>query len=505
MTLIKDYQNEEKIKVFKEELKNYQFSETIKNYVERIIGVSDGSIIYDPRREFTTNKNRKINKLYQRGDVDRYSKDILKMSRGGTNRQITGIYTKANEIIKIYVSKEEKEPKPSFRFTQYLGLSSDWLGSNYYLSKEKDYFTTNNFKTEGYVIPSSPGGPIYLINPYTPEEQSQNVKIYIEGGILFPILRLDEDENNYLKLLEEYVKLVEKDNITNPDITELFSNRAMITVRATQAFKIYKEQNKSPLKNLLTWDSYLKKLYIYDGIQFEKNQPYYNEKNDYICMHFRYSQPYALAYAGNEHIGIFYDDWTDIAISLNEKEIGWGFPHEIGHMMDISERTVSETSNNMISKYSETFIQGDGSFGLDKQNIKRKYLTPDNIESKLRGCKSEEESKCYGFFKNEELNYLVWWDLESMFHGYWGKLDNMYRYNSSLANGLSITEKFVYFTNLILGIDLGYYFSRWGFNLGDYKQIFKESDVSEKYKELMKIDVNDGLIDLNVPKKNIGI
>ena len=275
----------------------------------------------------------------------------------------------------------------------------------------------------------------------------------------------------------------------------------MITVRATQAFKIYKEQNKSPLKNLLTWDSYLKKLYIYDGIQFEKNQPYYNEKNDYICMHFRYSQPYALAYAGNEHIGIFYDDWIEIDISLDEKEVGWGIPHEIGHMIDIDERKVNETSNNMISKYSETFIQGDGSFGLDKQNIKRKYLTPDNIESKLRGCKSEEESKCYGFFKNEELNYLVWWDLESMFHGYWGKLDNMYRYNSSLANGLSITEKFVYFTNLILGIDLGYYFSRWGFNLGDYKQIFNESDVSEKYKELMKIAVNDGLIDLNVPKK----
>ena len=183
-------------------------------------------------------------------------------------------------------------------------------------------------------------------------------------------MNCNEDENNYMKYLENYIKLVNKDNITNPDIAELYANRAMITVRATHAYKIYKEEDKSPLNNLLSWDIYLKKLFIYDGIQFEKNQPYYDEKNNYICIHFRYAQPYALAYAGNEHIGIFYDDWVEKAIFIEEKEIGWGFPHEIGHMMDINERTISETSNNMISKYSETFLQGDGSWGPDRENNK---------------------------------------------------------------------------------------------------------------------------------------
>ena len=38
--------------------------------------------------------------------------------------------------------------------------------------------------------------------------------------------------------------------------------------------------------------------------------------------------------------------------------------------MDINERTVSETSNNMISKYSETYLQGDGSWGHDRENNK---------------------------------------------------------------------------------------------------------------------------------------
>ena len=502
LTLVKEFQNEEKINLLKNELKNYIFLNNLKYYIERIIGVYNGSKVYEPRREFSTNKNAKINKLYQRGNVDYYSKNILKMNRGGTNRQITGIYGRSNETITFYVSSEKDDKLPCFKFTQYIGSSKDWLGNNYCLRKEKEFFKVTNFKTEEYVIPISPGGPIYFTNPYTEEEQSQNIKIYIDGGVLYPIFRIDEDENNFMNNLEEYVKLVKKDNISNPDITEFQSNRAMMTVRATHAFKIYNEENKSPLNNLLGWDIYLKKLFIYDGIQFEKDQPYYDEKNNYICIHFRYSQPYALAYAANEHIGIFYDDWVEKAIFIEEKKIEWGFPHEIGHMMDISERTVSETSNNMISKYSETFLQGDGSWGPDRQNSKIRYLTPDDIDDKLRGCKSDDESQCYGFFKNVELNYLIWWDLESFFHGYWGKLDNMYRYNSSLANGLTKPEKLVFFTNLILGMDLGYYFSRWGLYLNNnYRQIFNESSLSSKYEELMYNATIEGKINIKIPQK----
>ena len=501
LVLSKEYQNKEKIDLLKEELKIYEFSDTIKIYVEKIIGISNGSIIYDPRREFTTNQKEKINKIHQRGDVENYSKRTLKMWRGSTNRQLTGIYAKSNETITFYVSNEENGLLPCFIFTQYIGASRNWLGTTYCLKKEKESFKVTDFKTDDYVVPISPGGPIYLINTDNPEKQGQKIKIYIEGGSIYPIMRIEEDEKDYMEFLEEYVNLVKKDNITYPDITEFHSNRAMMSVRATQAYKIYKEQNKSALNNLLNWDIYMKKLYIYDGIQFEKNQPYYNELNNYICIHFRYAQPYALAYAGNEHIGIFYDDWLEKAIYLEEKEIGWGFPHEIGHMMDINERTISETSNNMISKYSETYIQGDGSWGPDRQNNKIKYLTRDDIDDKLRGCKEEDESKCYGFFKNIELNYLVWWDLESMYHGYWGKIDNMYRFNSSLAIGLSRVETFVYFTNLILGMDLGYYFTRWGFYINNYYQRFNESEVSSKYETLMYNAEMEGLIDINIPQK----
>ena len=201
LTLSKEYQNEEKINLLKEEIKNYEFSENIKRYVEKIIGISNGSIVYDPKREFTTNQNSKINKLYQRGDVDRYSKNVLKMWRGGTNRQITGIFGKSNETIIFHVSYEKGDRLPCFRFTQYVGFSRDWLGNNYCLTKEKDSFRVSDFKTEEYIIPMTPGGPIYFTNPYTSEEQNQNIKIYIEGGTIFPILRVDENEDDYMKFL----------------------------------------------------------------------------------------------------------------------------------------------------------------------------------------------------------------------------------------------------------------------------------------------------------------
>ena len=96
------------------------------------------------------------------------------------------------------------------------------------------------------------------------------------------------------------------------DITELNSNKAMITVKASDAYKIYSNKNNiSPEQNLRAWDDYLEKLYTFDGIQFDAKQPYYNINNKFLKIHYRYSQPSsdrALAYAYWEHVGIFKQD-----------------------------------------------------------------------------------------------------------------------------------------------------------------------------------------------------
>ena len=69
--------------------------------------------------------------------------------------------------------------------------------------------------------------------------------------------------------------------------------------------KNYVETNYSPESNIMYWDMYLKTLLIFDGLQFDKKQPYYNEKNDYVNIHIRLAQPYGAGYATVEHVGIF--------------------------------------------------------------------------------------------------------------------------------------------------------------------------------------------------------
>ena len=503
LTLSDEFNNKDLIKNLEMETEKYEVSDYAKNYIKRIKLVYDGEISYDPRREFTTNPKAEVNIIHQRGDIDKYAKQTLKMTFAGTNRQSTGIYGRSNETITVYVKKgDEKDPLPSIRFTQYIGRWSNWLGKINNLKEGEQTFVFDNFEiTDEYTINVFPGGPIYLINPYTSKEQSQNLTVYIEGGELFPRFILNGDENEYKNSLLECIKLNQKDDTKYYDITELVSIRTIITVKASDAYKWYFDEKKSPQNNLQGWDEYILKLFIYDGIQFGKNQPYYNESNEYVNLHIRFSQPYGGGYAYTEHIGIFYEDWIERAIYFVEEDIGWGFPHEIGHTMDIGERIVSETSNNMISKYSETYLQGDGTWGPDRQENKIKYLTPDNIDNKLRGCQSDDQSTCKGFLMNIELNYLVFWDLESLYHGYWGKIDNMYRYNNTLSSKLTKEEKFVYFSNIILGMDLGYYFSRWGLSFSSGSNIFDETKTSSEYKDLMEKAINENKIDTKAPKK----
>ena len=285
----------------------------------------------------------------------------------------------------------------------------------------------------------------------------------------------------------------------------------MITVRASDAYKIYSNKNNiSPDNNLKGLDDYLEKLYTFDGIKFEKKQPYYNIKNNYLKINFRYSQPSSesgLAYAHYEHVGLFKDNWFERVLNFNIKTVSWGLTHEIGHMMDIRERVVSETSNNMLSKYYDAYLCGNNTWGVkDHQVNKIKYLTDDDTDDKLRGCKDiDNPTSCKGFLTNRELNYLIWWDLESFHHGYWGKLDNMYRFNNTLPEGITKEEKMVYFSSVILGMDLGYYFTRWGLSFDKGKTIFNENVASSVYNNLMKTALSKGIIDKKAPKKNFGI
>ena len=101
-----------------------------------------------------------------------------------------------------------------------------------------------------------------------------------------------------------------------------------------------------------------------------------------------------------------------------------------------------------------------------------------------------------GFFNNAGgyvYPHYIWWDIESFYPGYWGKLDNLYRYNTSLTSGLDKNEAMVLITNLILGFNTGYYFETFGLSL-EKDKLFNISSTSKNYNNSMKKAIDEGKI-----------
>ena len=279
----------------------------------------------------------------------------------------------------------------------------------------------------------------------------------------------------------------------------------MITVNASYANKVYNKKEKSPQENLFNWDKLLRILFIFDGIQFEEDQPYYDVKNQYITIHIRYSQNYGpgiRAYAYDEHIGIFNQNELLKAL-VSYEGIGSTLTHEIGHMIDVKPREYAERTNVVLEEYAVQTIYKQN-YNRRRHEIIYDAIAPDNIDNKLRYCYQDEEY-CDGFFSNAG-DYVypqyVWWDIESFYPGYWGKLNNLYRYNDSLIDGMTSNEAMIFLTNLILGFDTGYYFERFGLAMS-YSNPFTISGASDRYNNSMKEAINEGKISNNTIIKKL--
>ena len=150
--------------------------------MNRIVNIYKKFLFYESKREFSTKLDNKINNIKQLGDIKQYARKTLKMVWAGTNRQITGIYAKANETINIFVKAQKTtDPLPKIYFSQYIGNYSNWLSTPKNLKIGKNIFTADDFKiSNDYKIPTSPGGPIYLSNPYNSSQQGKLIYILKE-------------------------------------------------------------------------------------------------------------------------------------------------------------------------------------------------------------------------------------------------------------------------------------------------------------------------------------
>lgn len=484
-----NYNSLGKIETLKNDIQeslSYVNNEITKSF-ERAKNILNGLIKFDSSREFSTNPNSE-NVIEQYGNVTNYSRGTLKMSFFGTNRQVTGITAKEGEIITVYVEADKNQPLPELYFSQTENYYNGWL-SNRTLLVGKNSFVTPNLKNENYSREVVTGGALYLVNPYTADQQSQNIKIYIEGGESFPVFFMGDDESKYKQELSEYYSKLQADRENVFNITELVSNHIILTVTAQNAYDYYINKNYSPESALQGWDEYMKLLLEFGGVTFDKGNDLYNPIHEYLNTNIRIVQNYpgGAAYAFYEHVGI-YTSWESTA--LIGSGFGWGYSHELGHMFDIPERQVGECSNNMWSKYYETAIA--------------KLSVRGNFSQTLNALCGPEEKVTDTYFNSNRLNFLIWWYIETYHNGYWAELENCYRgFNKTLLKflsedpnyetkikGLNSTEKQVFYSSLIVGIDLSYYFERWGYNLVSSQEIFKYNTASDTFRELMSDAVN---------------
>lgn len=507
-TLNEKYNSMEAIEALDESLKgNVNYKLYYKSIIERAKKIVSGELKYSAKNEFSTvPSNSEITKINQYGGLRSYAQNTLRLNWFGIDRQTTGFYGRTGDVLRIYVDADEDEIcLPTLNITQHYGTANTWK-RDYKLKKGLNLITVPDFGAGTHDNPAvAGGGPIYISNPYTSQEQGE-VKVYIEGAYSFPVYRMLPEESSheeklvaaekFLKELEEYCKDGFVPGEYPLDLIELQSDHCLMTVKASLAEASYiTNANSNSLKvqeNLENYDAYMERLMKFEGITFDKSDKYYDVKNEYLSINFRACQSTGvLAYATSERVGLLNDSWQNTVLYSTGIGRGWGLTHEIGHTLDMySDRAKFELTNNMLSKYNETALGGGdgtrGDFNADVANLssdRKDYTQSSYLESNM-------------------YNYCIWWHLESYTPGYWAKLSNMYRYYEKECSEEELElikqlkdrdEKQVYYSSLILGVDLGYYYERYGFKVLGSNQFIRQS-ASDAYKTLMENAATQGRI-----------
>lgn len=470
------------------------YEDSLKPLLDRAEGVLSGAVRKEVYREFGVvdpyspnyDPDDPITSHYilQTGDLRGYAYGTLHHSSFGTNRQVTGIAANTGDRLTVYVDCEDGDPLPSIVCTQIYGAWNSWQAT-YALHKGKNEIVFPNFKAHGnYSRPIAAGGPIHIVNPYTSEQQSSNVKIYIEGGALYPVFRYGDNEETFKMILKNYYERLNdpNDSGVTVDCFEAVTNNIMLSCTASLAYASYINNGTSPQLNVDKWDDYIIRLLKFGGVQFDEGEPYYNPMNEYIKVNVRAVQPYAgfYAFAAGDHVGLI--DAGTFGAMVQKWSTGWAIAHEIGHMLDNNLMKKPENSNNMWAIY--TIYMVNGSFN-DRINV-----------TNVSACLSPDSSSWVGnYWPNG--NCAFWWIIEGAHPGYWAKLQNLYNFGPGTGlthgNELSdLTERLAYYSSIATGTNMSEYFERWGFTFGTEK--FTLNGASDKYKEMIAELITKGVI-----------
>ena len=393
----------------------------------------------------------------QYGDRNAHANRNLKFGFGNNN-QPTGIVARPGEIVTVYVDAEPGQPLPQLMFSQQEGSFASW-GRTVSLHVGKNVITVPAVsQNDGwYRHDVTPGGAVYIVNPYTQEQQSKAPVIRFASGCeQFPMMDKNTDEKEFLELLKDYKVRVDEDKAANPnvmdrkmiDVVEIVSEHLVFTGTATGAYEAYINQEFGPMNTINMYNDHMDVVFNYLGMDGS------NEKNDikYTRENIRLAQPFGYMYAAGGHIGV----QGDVMVSMLTSVGSWGVDHEMGHKLDIGVRTIGEVTNNMIPQNSSYYYNKPNKRIPFESNVFKNVIATDN-NNYYNG----------GYFEN----LAVFWQLEMIYPGYWGKLNRQYRENNVVLDsenaGADKLNQLAKYSSIALELDLSEHFERHGFWVSD--------------------------------------
>ncbi|MGL5695337.1 MAG: NPCBM/NEW2 domain-containing protein, partial [Peptostreptococcaceae bacterium] len=447
MELKDEYNSIEAIEALESKISNHLLKPMLDGILEDARKILDNGVIND------------IYVAKQEGDMADHAKNILKMYRNGQNYQVTGYAAQPGDTLQIYVDIDEKDydKTPSLMMSQNLGTWSGW-GKAVPLKPGKNIIVVPDLP--GHNEGEKKGGALYIINPYTPEEQSSAPKIRIVGANKFPVYREGDNAEEFRQELIEYKKKLDEDNTSGAgkviDIMEFESKRVMISGTTTAAYNVFVRDGNDPANTVKKWNADMEEIYRFHGLDGSslKSDP----KN--LKEHVRVMDPYGSMYAVSDHVGI-QPQHVEGALSAHDK--GWGMYHEIGHRMEVAGREHAEVTNNMTSMAMTAFNDGRPN---DRMFFEEMYV--DATREDLRDYND----------RGGRSNLGMYWQLELYQDGIWAEIEKEYRgapRNTRLTG--DARDNFIRTTCKILNEDVTEFFEKSGFKASDAL----DKEMSEMY------------------------
>ena len=435
--VVEEFNSMDKINVLKEEIENHPLKAQLQETIELAKSIVNGEADFS-KNMFT---------LEQQGDVVGHIRNNLRMVSFGTNLQSTGIVAKPGEVFKVYVEAEDGKPLPQIVFTQQEGHYSNWQRV-YNLSEGMNTIVVPKIYDENWSKKSNKGGAVYLLNPYTEEQQGKAPVVRIDGGEHFPLFNEGDDVEEFLEELKAYKEKLDANPDTMIDIFEFNAYRLMFTGTTSGAFKVYVDEGVDVNESVNVWDEQFELSLKLAGLSDDSEDIRHNSTN--IKTAVRLMQPHGSAYAASTHIGVqrvVMEQFlrTDKA-SVND--IIWGTIHELGHQMEIRAREWGEVTNNVWANYC-AILNGKA----DRINYENLYkvLAPED-----------------GKRTSDEVILEMFWQLQLADENYWPNLERMYRENNpSVPDAQTKKDILAKYSSEVLGMNLTPYFEKYNFTLSD--------------------------------------